>query len=98
VSSVDAYKTELAAFLRRFGANVRRARAAKDPPCSQERLSYATRLHRTEIGRIEQGTVEPRLTTLLILAEGLDVSVEELLRDLAAPEQRKPASNGGGWR
>lgn len=98
VNSVDSYKTELAAVLRRFGANVRRVRVAKDPPYSQERLAYAARLHRTEIGRIEQGTVEPRLTTLLILAEGLDVSVEELLRDLTAPSERKPASNGGGWR
>jgi transcriptional regulator with XRE-family HTH domain len=98
VSTVDAYKAELAAVLQRFGANVRRVRVAKDPPCSQERLSYTTRLHRTEIGRIEQGTVEPRLTTLMILAEGLDVTVEELLRDLAVPSERKPAANGGGWR
>jgi transcriptional regulator with XRE-family HTH domain len=98
VNSVDAYKTELAALLRRFGANVRRVRVAKVPPCSQERLSYTTRLHRTEIGRIEQGTVEPRLTTLMILAEGLGVSVEELVRDLAPPRERKPPAHGGGWR
>jgi transcriptional regulator with XRE-family HTH domain len=98
VNSVDAYKTELAAFLERFGANVRRVRVANDPPCSQERLSYVTRLHRTEIGRIEQGRVEPRLTTLMILAEGLDVSVDELLRDLTAPRERKPPASGGGWR
>jgi transcriptional regulator with XRE-family HTH domain len=98
VSSVDAYKTELAAVLQRFGANVRRARIAKEPPYSQERLSYTTRLHRTEIGRIEQGMVEPRLTTLMILAEGLDVTVEELLRDLSVPRERRPAANGRGWR
>jgi transcriptional regulator with XRE-family HTH domain len=55
-------------------------------------------LHRTEIGRIEQGMVEPRLTTLMILAEGLDVTVDELLRDLSAPAERKPAANGGRWR
>jgi transcriptional regulator with XRE-family HTH domain len=98
MSTVDAYKAELGALLKRFGANVRRIRIAKQPPCSQEKLSYATRLHRTEIGRIEQGLVEPRLTTLMILAEGLDVSVDELLRDLSAPRERKPAANGGGWR
>lgn len=98
MNSIDAYRAELGAFLKRFGANVRRARAAKDPPCSQEQLSYATRLHRTEIGRIEQGTVEPRLTTLMILAEGLDVSVDELLRGLAPPQERKPAAGGGRLR
>lgn len=92
---LDAYKEELAVLLRRFGANVRRVRVSKEPSCSQEQLSYATRLHRTEIGRIEQGAVEPRLTTLMILADGLDVSVDELLSGLEAPQQRKPASGGG---
>ena len=92
MSTAEAYKGELAACLRRFGANVRRVREALDPPCSQERLSYATRLHRTEIGRLEQGMVEPRLTTLMILAEGLDVTVDELLEGLSPPRQRRPAA------
>jgi transcriptional regulator with XRE-family HTH domain len=98
VNPLDAYKGELSALLARFGANVRRVRVSMDPPCSQEQLSYATRLHRTEIGRIEQGTVEPRLTTLMILAEGLGVSVDELLRELEAPRQRKPSAGGGRLR
>jgi len=98
VNPLDAYKAELATVLRRFGANVRRARVSKEPPCSQAQLSYATRLHRTEIGRIEQGAVEPRLTTLMILADALDVSVDELLRGLAPPQQRRPAAGGARLR
>ncbi len=98
MNPADAHRAELAAFLRRFGANVRKARAAQDPPCSQEQLSYATRLHRTEIGRIEQGAVEPRLTTLVILADGLGVSVEELLHDLPVPTERRPAASPGRRR
>jgi transcriptional regulator with XRE-family HTH domain len=98
VNPLEAYKAELAAFRRRFGANVRSVRVSKDPPCSQEQLSYATRLHRTEIGRIEQGAVEPRLTTVMIIAEALDVTVDELLRGLAPPQQRKPAAGGGRTR
>lgn len=98
MNSVDSYRTELGAFLRRFGDNVRRVRVAKSPPVSQEQLSYATRLHRTEIGRIEQGKVEPRLTTLVILADGLGVPVEELVRDLSVPSERKPPARGAGWR
>jgi len=66
MSKMEAYKAELARFLEGFGANVRHVRTAKSPHCSQERLSYTTRLHRTEIGKIEQGAVEPRLTTLLL--------------------------------
>jgi len=98
VNSVDSYRAELSGFLKGFGENVRRIRVAKDPPCSQEQLSYATRLHRTEIGRIEQGMVEPRLTTLVILADGLGVPIGELLEGLAVPHERKPAASGARWR
>jgi transcriptional regulator with XRE-family HTH domain len=97
VSKVDAYNAELARFRAAFGANVRRVRNAKRPRCSQERLSYLTRLHRTEIGRIEQGAVEPRLSTLVILADGLGVGVEELIGGLWVPQERKPAPNGQSW-
>jgi transcriptional regulator with XRE-family HTH domain len=91
MSTMEEYKAELARFLEGFGANVRRVRTAKSPRCSQERLSYATGLHRTEIGKIEQGAVEPRLTTLLILADGLSVTVDELLGGLWVPTERRPS-------
>jgi transcriptional regulator with XRE-family HTH domain len=88
---METYKEELARFLEGFGANVRRVRMAKRPPYSQERLSHATGLHRTEIGKIEQGIVEPRLTTLLILADGLGVSLDDLVAGLWVPVERRPS-------
>jgi|CZKG01.1.fsa_nt_gi transcriptional regulator with XRE-family HTH domain len=91
MSTMDAYKAELAGYLEGFAENVRRLRAAKAPGFSQERLSSVTRLHRTEIGKIEQGHVEPRLTTLVILAQGLGVTVDELVAGLPVPEERKPS-------
>jgi transcriptional regulator with XRE-family HTH domain len=91
MSTMDAYKAELARFLEGFGANVRRIRIAKRPRCSQEQLSYLTGLHRTEIGKIEQGAVEPRLSTLVILADGLSVPVDELLAGLWVPVERRPS-------
>lgn len=91
MSKMDAYKAELGKFLEGFGANVRRVRTGKSPQCSQERLSYTTRLHRTEIGKIEQGAVEPRLTTLVILADGLGVTIDDLLADLPVPVERRPS-------
>jgi transcriptional regulator with XRE-family HTH domain len=91
MSTTEAYKAELARFLAGFGANVRRLRLAKTPRCSQERLSDATGLHRTEIGKIEQGIVEPRLTTLLILADGLGVSLDDLVAGLWVPVERRPS-------
>ncbi len=97
MSETDTYSSELGRFLTAFGANVRRIRVAKRPRCSQERLAHVTRLHRTEIGRIEQGAVEPRLSTLVILADGLGVTVDELLGGLWVPQARKPAPNGQPW-
>jgi transcriptional regulator with XRE-family HTH domain len=91
MSTTETYKAELARFLEGFGANVRRLRLAKTPRCSQERLSDATGLHRTEIGKIEQGIVEPRLTTLLILADGLGVSLDDLVAGLWVPVERRPS-------
>jgi transcriptional regulator with XRE-family HTH domain len=91
MSTIENYKEELARFLAGFGENVRRARLAGPTPYSQERLADATRLHRTEVGKIEQGLVEPRLTTLYILADGLGVTIDELLRGLWVPRERKPS-------
>ncbi len=91
MSTTDDYKAELQGFLQGFGGNVRDVRTAITPYCSQERLAHITRLHRTEIGKIEQGVVEPRLSTLLILAAGLGVTIDELVKDLDVPDMRKPS-------
>jgi transcriptional regulator with XRE-family HTH domain len=98
MSTMDAYKEELASYLDGFGANVRRLRAARSSALSQERLSDLTGLHRTEIGKIEQGSVEPRLTTLVILAETLGVSLDELVADLPVPRERKPSPQARRWQ
>jgi transcriptional regulator with XRE-family HTH domain len=91
MSTAETYKAELAAYLDAFGANVRRLRMIRAPRVSQETLSERTGLHRTEIGRIEQGVVEPRLTTLVILADGLGVSLDELVAGLWVPRERRPS-------
>lgn len=97
MSTMEAYKAELASFLEGFGANVRRVRTAKRPYFSQERLSDVTELHRTEIGKIEQGVVEPRLTTLFILAEGLSVTIDDLVAGLWVPVERRPPPHTEPW-
>lgn len=91
MSGIEAYKAELAKFLEGFARNVRRLREQKEPGFSQERLSDATRLHRTEIGRIEQASIEPRLTTLVILADALEVKIDDLIAGLPVPVERKPS-------
>jgi transcriptional regulator with XRE-family HTH domain len=98
MSAEDDYKTELAQYLQGLGANVRRLRNTNRPGLSQEELAYRARLHRTEVGKIEQGHVEPKLTTLVLIAEVLGVSLNELVQGLPVPAQRKPPSKQAAYR
>jgi transcriptional regulator with XRE-family HTH domain len=91
MSGIESYKAELGKYLEGFARNVRGLREQKGPGFSQERLSDATRLHRTEIGRIEQASIEPRLTTLVILADALEVKLDDLVAGLPVPVERKPS-------
>jgi transcriptional regulator with XRE-family HTH domain len=90
VSAKKAYEAERTEFLEGFAANVRRLREEHDPRLSQAALQDAANLHRTEIGRIEAGIVEPRLLTLVVLADALDVSLDQLVAGLGVPRERKP--------
>ncbi|MBA3809965.1 MAG: helix-turn-helix transcriptional regulator [Solirubrobacterales bacterium] len=84
----DPYYAEMADFRRRFAERFAPLRRARFP--SQEAFSEHARLHRTTIGGLEQGKTDPRLSTLLILADSLDVSLADLVRDLPVPRERKP--------
>jgi transcriptional regulator with XRE-family HTH domain len=88
MSTMDEWREEHNAYLEGFGANVRRIRAEKG--LSQADLDRVADIHRTEIGRIEGGKVEPRLLTLHILATGLGVTIDELITGLSVPKERKP--------
>ena len=64
-----------------FGQRVRDLRAREG--LSQDGLAHSSGIHLTSIGRIERGGREPRLTTILKLAEGLGVEPGELTDNLA---------------
>ena len=61
----------------RFGRNLFMAR--RRAGISQESLARFARLHRTEIGLLENGRREPRLVTILKLSHGLGLEPGELL-------------------
>jgi transcriptional regulator with XRE-family HTH domain len=85
---MSAYEAERAELLERFAAGFRALREAEFP--SQEAFAQAAKLHRTHVGYLEQGRREPTLSTLLILAETLEIPVERLFEGLAVPKERRP--------
>jgi transcriptional regulator with XRE-family HTH domain len=66
--------------VQRFGRNVRAARHARG--WTQEDLSHASGLAVVQVSRIERGTREIRLTTLLRLLAALEQRPDELLAGL----------------
>jgi transcriptional regulator with XRE-family HTH domain len=61
----------------RFARNLRAARA--EAGLSQERLSALAGLHRTEISLLERGERDPKLSTIVRLADALGVPAAALV-------------------
>ncbi len=73
--------------LKALAARIRELRLAKD--LSQEELSFRSGLHRTALSLIERGERDPKLITLLKVAEkGLGISVAELLEGISLRKHR----------
>ena len=56
---------------------------------SQEELAHRAGLSRTGMGFLETGKRWPRLDTLMKVAQGLNVTVDELLKGLHKPSRRR---------
>lgn len=82
-----------------FAANLRRLRRRRG--LSQEALGEeAGGLHRTEISLLERGEREPRLSTIVALAQALGVRAQTLIAgvDEAAPRVRRLKPGAGPKR
>jgi transcriptional regulator with XRE-family HTH domain len=62
-----------------FARRLRETRAASG--LTQERLALRSGLHRTEISKLDRGMTDPRLSTLVRLARGLEVPTSALVED-----------------
>jgi transcriptional regulator with XRE-family HTH domain len=60
-----------------FAANLRRRRKALG--LSQEQLGARANIQMADISRYENGTRDPRITTIARLAAALDVAIADLL-------------------
>jgi transcriptional regulator with XRE-family HTH domain len=65
-----------------FGERLRELRA--EHSVSQDQLAHRTGIHATAIGRFERGDREPRLRSILRLADGLGVRPGRLVDGLNA--------------
>lgn len=64
-----------------FGQRLRELRIERG--VSQEALAHRVGLDRTAVTKLERSAANPRLSTVLWLAHGLDVPPEALVRGLA---------------
>jgi transcriptional regulator with XRE-family HTH domain len=64
----------------RLGQNIKTRREGDD--LTQEDLAAACDLHPTEIGRVERGERDIRLSTVVRVARGLQVTPSELLEGI----------------
>lgn len=85
------YMRERKAYLEAFSENIRRLREERD--LSQADLYKLADLHRTQLGRMEGGDAEPRLMTLVIIADALGVKLDDLVAGLPVPKERRPPPN-----
>jgi transcriptional regulator with XRE-family HTH domain len=56
---------------------------------SQEELAHRAGLSRTGMGFLETGKRWPRLDTLMKVADGLNIPLDELLKGLQKPSRRR---------
>jgi len=70
---------------REFGTRIRALR--KDLAMSQEELGEVAGLHRTYIGHLERGEVNPSLINILRVAKALKVDPSNLVSGLKVPRR-----------
>lgn len=63
-------------FLNKFGRNLRRIRNEKK--VSQEALSNKANITPSQVGRIERGESNPTISTVLVIAQALEVDLDIL--------------------
>jgi DNA-binding XRE family transcriptional regulator len=80
VSCKTAPRYSMQEILVTLGNRIRRSREQKG--ILQEAFADICGLHRTAVGLIERGKSIPRLDTLLIVSEHLEIAVSELLEGL----------------
>ena len=65
-------------YFQKLGAKIKRLREEKE--IGQKAFAFDCEIGRTQLYMIENGKTNPRLLTLMKIADGLEISVSELLQ------------------
>tara|TARA_R110002111_G_scaffold217181_1_gene279661 strand:+ start:266 stop:487 length:222 start_codon:yes stop_codon:yes gene_type:complete len=65
-------------YFQELGAKIKQLREEKE--IDQKSFAFNCEIGRTQLYMIENGKTNPRLLTLMKIADGLEISVSELLR------------------
>jgi transcriptional regulator with XRE-family HTH domain len=63
---------------KKFGERVKKLREAKN--LSLNMLAYENDINKSTLSRIENGLVDPKLSTIHKIAEGLEMPIDELMK------------------
>lgn len=63
--------------LKKFGSHLKRLRNSKQ--MTLEQLAFAADVELSQIHRIETGKINPTLTTLIAISNGIEITVSELI-------------------
>ncbi|UNY99882.1 helix-turn-helix domain-containing protein [Zhouia spongiae] len=70
--------TKESKYFQKLGAKIKQLREEKE--IDQKSFAFDCEIGRTQLYMIENGKTNPRLLTLIKIASGLEISVDELLR------------------
>ncbi|SFZ81065.1 helix-turn-helix domain-containing protein [Tenacibaculum maritimum] len=70
--------TKESKYFQKLGAKIKRLREEKE--IDQKSFAFDCDIGRTQLYMIEKGRTNPRLLTLIKIADGLEISIDELLK------------------
>jgi len=65
-------------YFQKLGAKIKQLREEKE--IDQKSFAFDCEIGRTQLYMIEKGRTNPRLLTLIKIADGLEISIDELLK------------------
>ncbi len=79
LSNFGIVNTKQEKYFQKIGAKIKQLREEKE--IDQKSFAFDCEIGRTQLYMIEKGRTNPRLLTLIKIADGLDISISEMLKE-----------------